>query len=185
MNVLRTMTVMLALAAATPSVGQVPDLGPWDGVWLKGKAKVQGSSFRVNAPGVGKDRGSASIYLQLHVDPLATPPLTADLYVREDVWERNTIPLLYLAGTTEDLAVYFNEVPASPTPVTEAKLHVAYALRLRGKVADGRVAKGSVKSLGGYFIEIDDVPGSEERFAGKLSLKGKVTTKVPPDLPIP
>jgi hypothetical protein len=41
-----------------------------------------------------------------------------------------------------------------------------------------------MKTLGGYFIEVDDVPGSDERFAGKIALSGKVTTKVPAEIPL-
>jgi hypothetical protein len=137
----------------------------------------------VNAPGVQKDRGKAVVYLQLHVDAQAPEPLTADVWVRQDQWMKDTIPLLYLAGTTEQFAAYFNQVPLAPDPVVAPMLHVAYVLLLKGKIAGGVVGKGSVKSVGGYFIEVDDVPGSDERFAGSLSLKGKTTTKLPADLP--
>jgi len=182
---LRTATIALVLATAAPSLAQLPDLAPWDGIWVKAKVKQKGFAFRVNAPGVQKDRGAMAVYLQLHVDGLAPEPLTADVWVRNDAWEKSTIPLLYLGGAAADFAAYFNQVPAAPDPVVDLELHLAFVLRLRGKIAGGVVGKGTVKSLGGYFIELDDVPGSDERFAGALAVKGKITTKIPPDLPVP
>jgi len=38
----------------------------------------------------------------------------------------------------------------------------------------GRVKEGTFQSLSGCYWEIDDVPGSEEAWAGKLLLKGDI-----------
>lgn len=183
-NRLRAIIIGVALAAAAPAFAQVPDLAPWDGVWLKTKIKQKGLAFRLNAPGVEKDSGAIVAYLQLHFDALEPDRLTVDVWVREDAWERSTLPLLYLAGTGDDLVVYLNQVPVSPDPVVEPILHLGFALRLQGKIAGGAVGKGSVKSLGAYFVEIDDVQGSDQRFAGSMTFKGKTTTKLPTDLPV-
>lgn len=152
-------------------------------IWFKVKLKQKGLAFRVDAPGVEKDRGGGVIYLQLHVDALAPAPLSADVWVREDQWELTTVPFLYLAGTAADVAVYVNLVPVTPDPVVDPQLHLGFALRLQGKIAAGAVGKGSLKSLGGWFVEVDDAPGSDQRFAGSLTLKGKTTAKLPADLP--
>lgn len=49
----------------------------------------------------------------------------------------------------------------------------------------GRVKEGTFQSLSGCYWEIDDVPGSEEAWAGKLLLKGDIIKNrrvpVPPE----
>lgn len=182
-TLLGAMIVAVALAIALPVVAQTPDLGPWDGVWLKTKIKQKGFAFHLAAPGVGKDNGGTKGFLQLHADALMPDRLMADVWIDEGGWQKVTVPLLYLAGTPDDVALYLNQVPVTPDPVTVPMLHLAFVIRLRAKIASGVVAKGSAKSLGGYFIEVDDQPGSNERFAGSVSLRGKTTTKLPPDLP--
>lgn len=178
------LAVLLLAATAPPALAQAPDLGAWDGVWFKANATQKGFAFHVAAPGVGKDKGTAKSYVQIHTVPGEPGMLTADVWLQEESWQKQTLTLLYLAGPAEQPVVYFNQVPVTPVPVTDPLLHLGIVLQLSGKVSDGAVAKGKLKTLGGYFIEIDDVPGSDERFAGQMTLTGKTTAKLPPDLPL-
>jgi hypothetical protein len=181
---LALLTLTVALALAGPARAQVPDLAPWDGLWFKVKLKQNGYAFRVGVPGAERDKGAGTAYAQLHFDNASPEQLQIDVWVQEDAgWQERSFPLLYLAGAAADAMLYFNQVPVSPDPVVDAILHLGLVVRLKGKVDAGTVSKGTLKSIGGYFIEIDDVPGSDERFGGTMSLNGKQTTKLPSDLP--
>jgi hypothetical protein len=173
----------LALALAAPATAQQPDLAPWDGIWFKAKLKQKGSGFHVAAPGVTRDAGAAPLYVRLHFDAAFPDRLEMEVWSREDTWEERRLPMLYLAGTTSTAVVYFNQVPVSPAPVVEPLLHLGIVLRLNGTLSGSTISKGSMATLGGYFIEVDDAPGSDERFAGSVKLGGKTTTKLPADLP--
>jgi hypothetical protein len=54
----------------------------------------------------------------------------------------------------------------------------------RNKVGDFVNSLSVMKTLGGAITEIDDVPGSTERWAGTLKLSGKRIdeSKLPPEL---
>jgi hypothetical protein len=183
-TIARLALLLLTLAISIPARAQVPDLSPWDGLWFKVKLKQSGYAFRVDAPGVERDKGAATTYAQLHFDQGTPGQLQIDVWVQEDGgWQVRSFPLLYLGGTTGDAALYFNQVPVSPDPVVDTVLHLGLVVRLKGKADGSAVSKGSLKSLGGYFIEIDDVVGSDQRFGGAISLAGKQTTKLPPGFP--
>lgn len=176
-------SVVLLLVSATASMGQVPDLGAWDGVWLKTKVKQKAVAFRAGGPGTEKDNFAGSVYVQVRVDA-GTPGLVGlDVWVREDQWEKRSLVAVYLGGTSDDALLVANQVPVSPDPVTAPMLHFGLALRLTSKAAAATVTKGTLKTLGGYVVEVDDVPGSDLRAGGTISLSGVVTTKVPSDLP--
>ena len=69
--------------------------------------------------------------------------------------------------------------------VVAPMLHFGLVLRLATKAAAAPITKGTLTTLGGFVIEVDDVPGSNLRAGGTVSLKGRVTTKLPSDLPVP
>ena len=179
----RLVVAVLVLAVAPPVLAQGPDLAPWGGVWFKTKVKQKGLEFHVDAPGTRKDSFAGTVYVQLQFDPGTPDRLGMDVWVRESEWEKRTLTALYLAGTNDDALLVSNQVPVTPEPVVAPLLHLGFALRLSGKIVGGAVDKGSLKTLGGYFVEIDDVPGSDLRAGGSTSLSGKTTTKVPADLP--
>ena len=174
---------MLSLGLAAAATAQQPDLAPWNGVWFKAKLKQKGFGFHVAAPGTSRHAGAAPLYVRLHFDPALPDRLEMEVWSREETWEQRRVPVLYLAGTTTTAVVYFNQVPVSPAPVVEPLLHLGIVLRLKGTLSGSAIAKGSMATLGGYFIEVDDAPGSDERFAGSLAIGGKTTTKLPADLP--
>jgi hypothetical protein len=173
----------LALALASPALAQHPDLAPWDGVWFRAKLKQKGFGFHVAAAGTSRNAGAAPLYVRLHFDPAFPDRLEMEVWSREDAWEERRFPVLYLAGTATTAVVYFNQVPVSPAPVVEPLLHLGIVLRLRGALAGSAISKGAMTTVGGYFIEVDDVAGSDQRFAGRLTLGGKTTTRLPADLP--
>jgi hypothetical protein len=179
----RLAVIVLALLAAAPVRAQAPDLSPWDGAWFKTKVKQKGVEFHATAPGTKKDRFGGVVYVQLLFDAGAPDRLGMDVWIHESDWQKQSIPLVYVAGANDDALFVFNQIPVSPAPVTAPILQFGFAARLAGKIAGSVVGKGSLKTLGGYFVEIDDVPGSDLRAAGSLSLSGKTTTKLPPDLP--
>jgi hypothetical protein len=179
----RLVVAVLVVVVASPVSAQVPDLAPWDGIWFKTKVKQKGTEFHVNAPGTEQDKFAGTVYVQLHFDTGTPDRLGMDVWVRESEWEKRTLTALYLGGTNDDALLVSNQVPVTPDPVVAPLLHLGFALRLTGKIAGGTVDKGSLKTLGGYFVEIDDVPGSDLRAGGSTSLSGKTTTKVPTDLP--
>jgi hypothetical protein len=174
---------VVGLAMAAPAVAQVPDLSPWDGIWLKTKVKQKGLGFSVGQPGTDSDNFGGTVYTQLHFDPGLPTQLALDVWVREDGWRKFTLPFLYLAGVAGDALLVTNQIPVTPDPVVDPIVHFALAVRITGTVAGGAVSKGKLKTLGGLAVEVDDVPGSDQRFAGSVSLSGKATTKLPPDLP--
>jgi hypothetical protein len=179
----RLAVAVLALLAAAPLRAQAPDPSPWDGAWFKTKVKQKGLEFHATAPGARKDRFAGVVYVQLLFDAGMPDRLGMDVWIHESDWQKESITLVYVAGVADDALFVFNQIPVSPAPVTAATLQFGFAVRLAGKITGGVVGKGSLKTLGGYFVEIDDVPGSDLRAAGSLSLSGKTTTKLPPDLP--
>jgi len=58
---------------------------------------------------------------------------------------------------------------------------IVFTGRLQGKQKSGILTSGSFRSLGGYSWEIDDAPGSSERWIGAFGLAGKMVdeSKVP------
>jgi len=183
MRALLRIAVVALLLAEAPAAAQVPDLRPWDGVWFRAKTSQRGYGFRVGAGGARRNRSGGRIYLRLRVDPGLAEGLLADIWIQEGQWRSLTVPLLYLAGTSDDVVVYVNQIPVTPDPVVDPTLHLTLVLRLRGGLEGGSVGKGRVQTVAGAFVEVDDVPGSDERFAGSISVKGKTTTKLPSDLP--
>jgi hypothetical protein len=176
--------LVVSLVSATSSLAQVPDLGSWDRVWLKTKVKEKTIQFRAGGPGTDKDNFGGSVYVQVHTDTGTPGVVGLDVWVREDAWEKRSIAAVYVGGTADDLLLVANQVPVSPDPVTEPMLHFGMAVRLTAKAAAETVTKGTLKTLGGYVVEVDDVPGSDLRAGGSVSLSGVVTTKVPADLPL-
>jgi hypothetical protein len=122
----------VALAAGAPAWAQVPDLGSWDGIWMKTTVKQKGLGFRVAQPGTHKDTGGATVYVQIHFDVGTPDRLGLDVWVREDQWEKQTLTLLYVAGVADDALLVFNQVPVTPDAIVEP-IGFAGSISLKGK----------------------------------------------------
>jgi hypothetical protein len=175
--------VALGLASASPTRAQTPDLSPWDGVWFKTKVKEKGMEFHATQPGTRKEAFGGTVYLQLHHDGTSWE-IGVDVWVQEESgWVQRSLTGVYVAGAADDVLFVLNQIPVSPIPVTDQILNVSFTARLSGTLSGGTVEKGKLKTLGGYFVEIDDAPGSDLRASGSLALSGKSTTKLPAGLP--
>jgi hypothetical protein len=182
MRTIIALALGLGLAMAAPAAAQT-DLSPWDGVWFKTRVKEKGFEFHATEPGTRKEGFGGTVYLQLHYDGGVPDQIALDVWLQEGGWVKRSFTMVHVAGASDDLLMVLNQIPVSPAPITADILQFSFCARLSGTLSGGAVRKGTFKTLGGYFVEIDDVPGSDLRAAGSLSLSGKSTTKLPSDLP--
>ena len=168
------MSIMILVIAAVGMVNAQPDLSIWEGRWF---------TVNINVKGVAYDGFALINFREKNVgywkiigwNP-GTEELEVDVYEYDDEslqWERIIIFLHFHAGSELDFVCNLLQQDAFKTD--------AFTARITGRERRGMLSSATFKGLGGCSWEIDDVPGSNERWTVGASLRGKMISaeKVP------
>ena len=151
--------------------GSYPDLSIWLNQWFKVSFSLQRLYF-VDigiSPNPGQDVQKATGYLvctgltPTPFDPKVSPILSCDIYILNEagVWQPYPFDFNYVAGDVTNFASW---------SVTSGN---AFTVQIKGtQKKNGTFSGATAKTLGGYSWEIDDVPGSTERWVGSLKFSG-------------
>lgn len=160
--------------------GVVPDLSIWVGNWFK--VKMTSTVYHFSDIGV-KPTPSYTIpesagtgYIKITGWDTTTTPanpfLTTDVYGKESgIWTLvGTVDIYYFAGS--NLKFVGTAQVVDPTGTSLSLLFVFTGKR--NKTNTKFIMDGTTKltTMGSYITEIDDVPGSTERWAGAGKLSG-------------
>jgi len=161
----------LLLLLATPVHA---DPGVWVGKWFK--VTIAFNRLRISSTGVRTDRQRGAAYGKIESWNPSGGQLVATFHFYapdSQSWFARSADLTVFAGSDLDLFV----LGTSATKLQE----FGFTARLQGKQKGGALKSASLRSLGGYSWEIDDVPGSDERWIGSFGLSGKLIdeSKVP------
>jgi hypothetical protein len=186
MTVFLTCFTIGTAQAQTP--GEVPDLSSWVGTWFK--VTLTGTAYHFSDYGV-KPTPSTPVpvtigkaYLNITSwDPNALPlgVMTADIYIKDHdtgVWIPTpfaSINISYFAGS--DLKFMGSAQLATPNDITMGLLFIFKGKKNAGNFVLGGVSK--LSTAGSYMLEIDDAPGSTERWAGSVNLSGPMVSGPP------
>jgi hypothetical protein len=165
---------------ATGNCFAAPDLSQWVDSWFKITHTAKGYHYDdidVGPSPKRQIRERSPGYMKITGWDDVNEILLATVYIRVGgAWSPANfldLEINYFAGDALDF------IGQSATPVENLVLHFKGKLNNQGAfVMKGRT---SVKSLGGIYLEIDDVPGSTERWAGSAAVSGKMipVSKVP------
>ena len=183
-----------AVHAQVPGV--VPDLSIWVDTWFK--VKMTSTVYHFSNIGVKptpgytlSESGGTSFINITDWDTTTTPDdpfLVADVYAKESgIWiQVETLNIYYLAGS--NLKFVGSAVvgdPLADTPGTSLSLLFVFTGK-RNAANTKFIMDGSTKlsTMGSSIVEIDDFPGSTERWVGSAKLNGLMVpvSKLPPEL---
>ena len=150
-----------------------PDLSIWVDEWFKVSLMLQELHF--SDIGVPPDSGQqverVTGYLVLRsltpFNPATAPVLTYEIYFPNGSgsWQSDTFDFNYVGGDVSNFAGWSDS--SSPS------LGTAFTMQIKGKQKKDLTFTGAtIKTLGGYTWEIDDVPGSTERWVGTVKFNG-------------
>jgi hypothetical protein len=183
-------TLGSAYAGDTP--GAVPNLSMWIDTWFK--VKMTGTVYAFSNIGV-KPKPSytvtevtGTLYMNITdwdtTTTPATPFLVVDVYHRESgSYEYfGTVNLYYFAGN--DLKFVATGRVDNPTDASLSLLFVFTGKRNPANTAFVMDGSTKLSTMGSYVVEVDDAPGSTERWAGAAKLSGPMvpSSKLPPEL---
>lgn len=150
------------------------DPGVWVGRWFKVTIALNRQHLTSSGVRPDRQRGTAYGKVESWNATDGTFATTFHFYAPDSrTWFVRSVDVAVFAGSDLDLFV----TATSATSLQE----IAFTGRLQGKQKGGVLKSASFRSLGGYSWEIDDVPGSNERWIGAFSLGGKMVdeSKVP------
>ena len=166
--------------------GVVPDLSIWENTWFKLVVTKIGFHFEnigVKPKPSTPVTGQGSIYMKVTTWDAVDGILSADIYgKKEGVWDPTpdgTLTLTYFAGS--DLKFY------CLGQFENDYIKLGGTFVFNGKRIDDDFILGgvtTVKTLGGYYFEADDIEDSTERWAGSFAILGPMVreSKVPDEL---
>jgi hypothetical protein len=169
--------------------GQVPDLSIWVNTWFK--VKLTSTVYHFDnigvkpTPGYTLSESAGTSYIHItDWDTTTTPAdpfLVADVYGKESgIWiQVNTVNIYYFAGS--NLKFVGTAQVDDPTGTSLSLLFVFTGKR--NKTNTNFIMDGTTKlgTMGSYLLEIDDFPGSTERWAGA----GKISGPMIPESKLP
>lgn len=155
--------------------GSYPDLSTWLNQWFKVSSSLQQLHFVDIGvpPNPGQDVQTGTGYLvctgltPTPFDPNVSPVLSCSIHMPNDVgaWVSYPIEFNYVAGDASNFACW-----SVNSSVLSTK---AFTVQIKGTQKKPGIFTGATaKTLGGYSWEIDDVPGSTERWVGSLKFSG-------------
>jgi len=169
--------VLMGLFGLSTAHAQVsyPNLSLWLNQWFKVSFSFQELHFGDVGvpPDPGKQIEKANAYLVctgLTPDPFnpsVSPVLSCFIHApnEEGSWDSYPFEFNYVAGSASNFACW--SVSSSDN------LTNAFTVQIKGKEKKPGIFTGAtVKTLGGYVWEIDDVQGSTERWVGSLQFSG-------------
>lgn len=146
-----------------------PDLSIWSDQWFKVSFSLQRLHFSDIgvAPDSGMDVIKATGYLVFGIPradpdsvPAGAPILPCAIYIINEtgVWQPISFDFNYVGGDASNFASWAEN------------LGNAFTAQVKGtQKKDGTFSGSTVKTLGGYSWEIDNVLGSTERWVGSLT----------------
>ena len=163
---------------------QVPDLSVWENTWFKVKLTVTVYHFSnigvKPTPGYTLSETAGTSYIKITGWDTTTTPadpfLTADVYAKESgTWVQvGTVNIYYFAGSSlKFVGSALMGDPLSDDPGTAMSFLFVFTGK-RNRANTAFVMDGSTKlsTMGSSYLEIDDIPGSTERWAGSAKLSG-------------
>jgi len=182
----------------TPPPSSGVDLSNWVGQWLKMTITYEGYAFGTStgsetdetsgssadqSPQMGKDHQQIAVYLKITGWDAQQSVLQTELYQYDEKssqWSSDPLVLHFAGGTATDFLCWSQE---------EGGFTFGFAARVQAKVKQGIFQSGSLKTLGGYYLEMNagsapgssETPGSSGQTAGGISLSGSLVpeSKVP------
>jgi len=163
--------------------GQGPDLTIWVGKWLKISERNTGYQF---APSLfSKDNSVYTGYLKFWEWDPANKLLKGDRYEQDsqsDQWFTEPFSLRYITGSDTDFLCWAQ---------SNGSLAMGFTARVQGKKKEGTLESGSMKTLGGYYMETssganstsDSTANDQQYWAGGLSISGTLVPE--PKVPVP
>ena len=189
------LTCFTAGAAHAQVEGQIPNLDSWVGTWFK--VTLTGTAYHFSDYGVKPTPATPAavtigkVYLNITSwNPSALPlgTLTADIYAKDHdtgIWIPTpfaSININYFAGS--DLKFMGSAQLSTSNDVTMGIVFIFTGKKVGDNFVLGGVSK--LSTIGSYMLEIDDAPGSTERWAGSVKLSGPmVPASSLPFIPIP
>jgi hypothetical protein len=186
-------TCFICSTAHAQVQGVVPDLSIWVNTWFK--VKLTRSAYQFADIGVKPkpatpiSQSGGTAYLKITGWDTTTPGaefLTANVYARDDSgnWDPTpvaTLDIYYFAGSN------LKFVGTSQISDSFVTLSLVFVFTGKRNKADTNFVLGGttkLSTMGSSMLEIDDVPGSTERWAGPAKLSGPMVpeSKVPPAL---
>jgi len=179
-----------AVHAQVPGV--VPDLSIWAGNWFK--VKLTSTVYHYSnigvkpTPGYTLSESAGTSYIKITdwdttTDP-ENPSLVADVYAKESgIWvPAGAVNIYYFAGSN---LKFVGSAQVKEVSGTSLSLLFVFTGK-RNTTNTGFIMDGTTKlsTMGSAIFEIDDFPGSTERWAGSAKLSGPMVpvSKLPPEL---
>jgi len=177
-----------------------PDLSIWLNQWFKVSLMLQELHFSNIGvppdPGQEVERGTAYLLFKsltpTPFDPNVSPVLAYEIHVpnEEGEWQSYSFDFNYVGGDVSNFAGW--------SDVSSPILRNGFTIQIKGAQKKDKTFTGAtIKTLGGYHSEIDDAPGSTERWVGSIKFsgtwvntntlcgKGKNPTLPPCNIPLP
>ena len=190
-----TDTLTVAYTASTPPPETTPDMSLWVGQWVKVSIKIEGYSFGNTAASNQqstpkdedeenehgffngeRDRERIVGYLKIWSWDPDQKLFQTDLYESDGKgsWTPESVPLHYVGGDPLNFLCSFQSTGDST---------MGFAVRIRGKGANGVLKGAVIQTLGGYYFEVDNTSNPPGSWAGEFSMNGTLVQE--PKVPVP
>ncbi len=202
-NVSASVSASVVITLSNPPLPPPPssgvDMSNWVGQWLKMTIKYEGYAFGTSSGSengedssltqeeppqmqMGKDHQEIGVYLKITGWDPQQNVLQTEMYQydeKSNQWSSDPLTLHFAGGTATDFLCWSQE---------EGGFTFGFAARVQGRGRQGTLQSGSLKTLGGYYLEMSagspglvGAPDSSGQMAGGLSVSGSLVpaSKVP------
>ncbi len=165
-----------SLTSASAQEGSYPDLSIWLNQWFKISSIFQELHFSDIGvpPDPGQEVEHETSYLVLKsltpfpFDPNISPVLRYNIYVQSDddgSWQPFAFDFNSVGGNVSNFAGW--------SDFSSPSLHMGFTIQIKGtQKKDGTFTGATIKTLGGYTLEMDVDPGDTERWVGSMKFSG-------------
>jgi hypothetical protein len=184
-------TIVTFFICSTAHAAAVPDLSIWTNTWFK--VKVTRTAYHFNDIGIkpqpagptSQSGGTGYLKITSWDSTPGSESLTAEVYEQDPDtgdWVPTpfaTFPIYYFAGS--DLKFVGSARIEIPDDVTMNLVFVFTGKRNKANTDFNIGGATKLSTIGSSMLEIDDVPGSTERWAGSVKISGAMVpvSKVP------
>jgi hypothetical protein len=180
-------TIVTFFICSTAHAAEVPDLSIYEGKWFK--VKLTRKAYHFSEIGVkpqpagptSQPGGTAYLKITSWDSTPGSESLTAEVYTQDHNtgdWIQTpfaTFPIYYFAGS--DLKFVGSARIEIPDDVTMNLVLVFTGKRNKTNTDFNMGGATKLSTIGSSMLEIDDVPGSTERWAGSITLKGPMVAE--------
>lgn len=151
-------------------------MGIWVGKWFK--ITMRNKGYYDQNSGLSGDRASIVKYLNIASWDPQSKVLQGDLYAQDPAtnqWVSEPLSINYTKGSNVDFQ-FWSQAAGDFT--------YGFAGRVQGTANGSVVETARINSLGGYHLQVNNEPGSNETWAGWLTVSGKMLpeSKVPVEI---